>query len=536
MPRPSGRAKPPGHQSRETAEPPRVHLAAWRIALSIVAGAALALAFPDFNLPPLAWVAVAGLIFASLGASLPEAALCGLLFSTAFYGLSLPWIYTVMRQYGPLPAWQAAGVMLLMILAASPCIVAFALLVAWIARRSVNLAILAAPFLWVALELLRARMPEIGFPWNLLGYAASGSVALVQLTTLTGIWGLSFLVAAYNALLVWTIRSFRQQRANRSTSGGILLGATAAILIVVFVGARFVPAAPATHVAHLIQPDLPQSMEYPANYDALHAGDMADIDQITIAAGQRQPGLVVWPEVPAPFSLEQLPFAQRALRLARESRSDFLLGVIKWKQEGGNTLSAYNSAVLLDPGGVQEFEYDKIHLVPFSEYVPWRRYLFFARDLTGLIGDFRHGSQYAVGRLPGGPFGVFICYEAVFPNEVRRFVQNGAQLLINISDDGWFGRSSARTQHLAMARVRAVENRRWLLRDTNNGFTVSVDPYGRIVASMPPDIRGQLNAPYAFRSDRTLYTRWGDWLPWLSAAISAALLLYAALRNEPVAT
>ena len=135
-----------------------------------------------------------------------------------------------------------------------------------------------------------------------------------------------------------------------------------------------------------------------------------------------------------------------------------------------------------------------------------------------------------MGRLPGGPFGVFICYEAVFPNEVRRFVQNGAQLLINISDDGWFGRSSARTQHLAMARVRAVENRRWLLRDTNNGFTVSVDPYGRIVANMPPDIRGQLDAPYAFRSDRTLYTRWGDWLPWLSAAISAALLLYAALQ------
>ena len=187
MPRPSGRAKPPGRQSRETAERPRVRLAAWRIALSIVAGVALALAFPDFNLPPLAWVAVAGLIFASLGASLPEAALCGLLFSTAFYGLSLPWIYTVMRQYGPLPAWQAAGVMLLMILAASPCIVVFALLVAWIARRSANLAILAAPFSWVALELLRARMPEIGFPWNLLGYAASGSVALVQLTTLTGI-------------------------------------------------------------------------------------------------------------------------------------------------------------------------------------------------------------------------------------------------------------------------------------------------------------------------------------------------------------
>jgi apolipoprotein N-acyltransferase len=506
-----------------------VRFAAWRIWLSIAAGIALALAYPDFNLPPFAWVAVAGLMLACLGASIGGAALYGLLFSAPFYGFSVPWIYTVMRQYGPLPVWQAAGVMALMILAVSPCIVIFAILVAWIARRSAESAILASPFLWVALEFLRGRVPDIGFPWNLLGYTAAGSLALVQLTSLTGIWGLSLVVAAYNALLVWSIRSLGRRHANRSAA--MLVGSTVAILIIVFVGGRFVPVAQATNVAHLIQPDLPQSMEYPANWDALHAGDMADVDQITISAGQREPGLVVWPEVPAPFSLEQLPFAQRALRLARESRSDFLLGVIKWKQEGGNNVAAYNSAVLLDPSGVQEFEYDKIHLVPFSEYVPWRKYLFFARGLTGLIGDFRHGTQYNIGRLPGGPFGVFICYEAIFPNEVRRFVQSGAELLINISDDGWFGRSSARGQHLAMARVRAVENRRWLLRDTNNGFTVAVDPYGRIVAALPPDIRGQLDAPYAFRSDRTLYTRWGDWLAWLVAAIGATLL-FAAFRAQ----
>ena len=118
-----------------------------------------------------------------------------------------------------------------------------------------------------------------------------------------------------------------------------------------------------------------------------------------------------------------------------------------------------------------------------------------------LVGDFHHGTQYTVGTLPGGRFAVFICYEAVFPNEVRQFVRNGAGLLINISNDGWFGRSSAPAQHLAMARVRAIENRRWLLRDTNNGYTVSVDPYGRIAASMPTDTRGELDAPYGFRED-----------------------------------
>ncbi|MGC1200940.1 MAG: apolipoprotein N-acyltransferase, partial [Candidatus Acidiferrales bacterium] len=129
-------------------------------------------------------------------------------------------------------------------------------------------------------------------------------------------------------------------------------------------------------------------------------------------------------------------------------------------------------------------------------------------------------------------FSVFICFEAVFPNEVRRFTANGAQLLINLSNDGWFGRSAAPAQHLMMARVRAVENRRWLLRDTNNGYTVSVDPYGRIVAEMATDIRDQLDAPYDFRSDLTPYVRFGDWLPWLCVIVSVAMLIFAFIRRR----
>ena len=140
------------------------------------------------------------------------------------------------------------------------------------------------------------------------------------------------------------------------------------------------------------------------------------------------------------------------------------------------------------------------------------------------IGDFTPGTVYRVGQLPGGTFGTFICYEAIFPNEIRHFAGNGAELLINMSNDGWFGRSAAPAQHVMMARVRAVESRRWLLRDTNNGFTADFDPYGRMVAQLPTDIRGELDAPYDFRSDLTLYTRFGDWLAWLCIFTSVALL------------
>ena len=502
----------------------------WRVLLSFVSGALLALAFPNFNLPLLAWIAIGVLILASFEGGFGESALRGLLFGLAFYLFSTPWIYTVMHQYGPMPSWEAAGVMTLMILAASPYFVAFTLLLTWIARRNKSLAVLAAPFLWVALELARARMPDIGFPWNLLGYAAAGNLALVQLTSITGIYGLSFIVAAYNAVVVWLVRS---QGHRKRLPAAALAAFTLALLAVAVIGPRFVPMTQASQIAHLVQTDLPQSMEYPANWDALHASDMSELDRISIAAGQKDHSLVVWPEVPAPFTLAQADFARRAQEIARNAQSDFLLGVVALEPGGAGRVAAYNSAAMLDSQGRRQFQYDKIHLVPFSEYVPWRDFFWFAKNLTGLAGDFRSGTVYAVGDLPGGRFSVFICYEAVFPNEVRRFVLGGANLLINISNDGWFGRSSAPEQHLAMARVRAVEHRRWLLRDTNNGYTASVDPYGRVVAGLPVDVRGELDAPYGFRTDTTLYTRWGDWLPEVCVLISLVLLLVAFFRPKP---
>ena len=505
----------------------------WRILFSFLAGILLALAFPNFNLAFLAWIAIAVLILASLEGGLVEAAWRGLLFGVAFYVFATPWIYTVMHQYGPLPPWEAAGVMALMILAASPYFVAFTLCVTWIARRDKNLAVFASPFLWVALELARSRMPDIGFPWELLGYSASGNLALVQLSALTGIYGLSLIVAAYNAVVVWLVRSSMGLRGEPRwrIPAAALAGSTALIFAVALIGPRFVPVAHGSQVAHLVQTDLPQSMEYPANWDAIHAGDMAQLDRISIDAGQRDHGLVVWPEVPAPFSLAQSDFARRAQQIARDSQSNFLLGVVGLEPGTDGRLAAYNSAAMLDPQGRQEFEYDKIHLVPFSEYVPWRDFFWFAKNLTGLAGDFRQGTRYAVGDLPGGRFSTFICYEAVFPSEIRRFVLNGANVLINISNDGWFGRSSAPAQHLQMARVRAVEFRRWLLRDTNNGYTASVDPYGRIVASMAADTRGELDAPYSFRSDMTIYARWGDWLAGICVVISLILLLFPWVRR-----
>lgn len=501
------------------------------IALSLGSGLALALAYPSYKLPLLGWIAPAMLILALLGATPRFGALLGFLQGLIYFPVSLAWIYAVLRQYGPLTPLQAAGVMAAIAVAGSAFHAVFGAGVAWVSRRDVGAACVLAPFLWVAQEFARMHLPNVGFPWNLLGYAASGNLALVQITTVTGIFGLSWLVAAYDALLAWMVAAWYTPK--RRSVEVIWAGVTVVLVCAALAGPRWVPQARADHIAHLVQTDFPQSMSYPADWMQIHASELDELARISVSAAQRAPGLVVWPEVPAPFSLQDPRFAGRADEIARDAGHGFLVGEEDWTRlPNGSYGNVTNSAALLDPRGNETFLYDKIHLVPFGEYVPWRRWLTFTGRMTADIGDFHRGSQYTVGEIGGGRFGVFICYESIFPNEVRQFTRNGAELLINISNDGWFGRDSAPAQHVMMARVRAVENRRWLLRGTNNGFTVSVDPYGRTVAALAPDIRGQLDAPYGFRRDITLYTRLGDWIAWLSILVAVVIILLFGLRRN----
>jgi apolipoprotein N-acyltransferase len=184
--------------------------------------------------------------------------------------------------------------------------------------------------------------------------------------------------------------------------------------------------------------------------------------------------------------------------------------------------------------GARVGRYDKIHLVPFGEYIPYKNLLFFAHKLTGRVSEFTRGDERKVFRLNGHRYGVFICYEAVFADEVREFSQLGAEVLVNISDDGWYGDTSAPWQHLNMARMRAIENRRWILRDTNNGVTAAIDPYGRVRQSIPRHQLDALPAEYGFRDDVTFYTAHGDVFGWACAILAlgvVGLALRASLRR-----
>jgi len=500
-----------------------------RLIVGAVSGAALSLSYTGLYLSVYSWLCIGILLFSLFGARARVASGCGFLHGFLFVLTSVPWIATVLTVHGGLSVAGGWGLLLLIAITWGILTGAFAWAVHRVSLQSIDVACIGAPFIWVTFEFIRAHLPEISFPWNLLGYPAAANLGLVQLTTITGIYGLSFLVACFNALLAWTSSSGtltpRGRMACAAIATAILLGATLA-------GPRLVPQAQAHHFARAVQLNFPEVDSYAADWFPAHAADLEEIERMSLAPASEKPDLLVWPEAPAPFSFQDSQFAKIASTLAIRFGHPFLAGAIEWKSPVNpsdtpphGSLLPYNSALLFDAQGRRTFVYDKVHLVPFGEYEPFPLIHRVVTSVSGEVGGFHKGNKYVVGQLPqGNSFGVFICYEATYPGEVRRFAAGGAQLFINISNDGWFGRSAAAEQHLRMARVRAVENRRWMVRSTNNGFTVSVDPYGRVFEPLPPDVRAAIDLPYDFRTDETIYARFGDGFAWLCVLVSVILV------------
>jgi apolipoprotein N-acyltransferase len=513
---------------------------AWiRFPLAILSGVILSLSYHGAFSSFYSWFCLAILLAAILNSRGLVAFFCGFLHGLCFVLTCVPWIAEVLSVHGGMSMAAGWAVLLLIALVWGASIGLFALAVQRISKRSVDLALLVAPFLWICTETLRAYLPEISFPWGLLGYPAAENPALVQLTTFTGIYGVSFLVAAFNSLLLWTDAGVWLNFKKRFA---IFAAVFVALLLVLFIGPRWVPAPTAGHTARLLQPNFPENMQYIGDWYADHKAELPDLVRLSLRSmpGTRSPDLLVWPEAPAPFSFQDSRFAPMIAQLAQQFHHPVMVGIIDWKLPPPDDKAAartglvpYNSAALLNELGQPIFFYDKIHLVPFGEYEPFPLIHQVVTSVSEEVGGFHKGRQRAVGRFSNGnTFSVFICYEAIYPGEVRQFAKDGAELLINISNDGWFGTSEAAEQHLRMARVRAVENRRWLIRDTNSGITASIDPYGNLLRVMRRDSRDSADIPYDFRTDKTMYTRFGDWFAWMCVVVSAILLILTLRKAE----
>lgn len=510
---------------------------AWLLAAT--SGILQILIFPLPNWTFLAWIALALLLVAVLraradvaGAPIPASPLQGFVLGFAsgliFYVGSCYWVYHVMTIYGGLPAPVAVAVLLAMCLVLACVHGLFAALLAWFAqpRHLGHCALILAPFLWVVLELLRGLL--LGFPWNLLGYVLVDNIALSRVATATGVYGLSFEVMLVNTAFAWALVGKRERRT-------LLLAGCVLLAGILETGRYFQPPRlPASGTARLVQADIPiQNSPWTPDYFRQTLGELVRLSVPAPAEtvpGEPLPDLIVWPESPAPFFDNDPQFRQALSDVARRTQAYVVAGSLGLVHAGDES-QLYNSASLVGPQGTELARYDKVHLVPFGEYVPFKSLLGFAHKLTREVGDFVPGAERRPMNLGALKLGTFICYESVFPGEVRQFAGNGGNVFVNISNDGWFGDTAAPAQHLRMAQMRAVENRRWLLRATDTGITVSIDPFGRIVAQARRGVRTAIDVPYGVVQSVTFYSQHGDWFPWACAIISAAALIALALRK-----
>lgn len=502
----------------------------YRYAASLLSGVLLFVCFPLPNWNLLVWIASVPLLVALVIERRPwHGFFLGYVSGAIFFAGSCYWFVYVMERHGGLGPVLAVGVLLLFVLVFSIYFGIYGLLVNWVARRSLTGALALSPFLWVAMEIARTYILT-GFPWNLLGYAVQ-AIGLQRLATLTGVYGLSFLAMVTSALLAHVFVKPRCRRGQVALIGWLAF----------LMGANWIatpPASPSQGVAAiLLQPDVPLDINILEHWEPW--SDPTQLQKLVgmsakaregVGSASSSPPLIVWSENPAPFYFDRDPVFREAMqKMARQTGSYVVVGTMITDTANGGR--PRNSAIVLDPQGRELLQYDKIHLVPFGEYVPWWAFPGKIGKITLEVGDFVAGTHYQIAHTPEGGIGIFICYEAIFPQLVRRLTAQGATVLVTISDDTWFGDSSAAFQHLEMARMRAVENNRYVLRSTNDGITALIDPYGRVLATLPQHTRQVLTGRFTYRNGLTFYTAHGDVFAWMCVAICLVIFPTLGLKG-----
>jgi apolipoprotein N-acyltransferase len=474
--------------------------------------------FPPFGLFPIAWIAPLPLLWAEERYSFKDPFLLWWLWGSLFFLLSLSWLPGTMESYAPVASWQA----LLAYGALSFYLGIYWGLWGWWSHRLLSSGIpafLAFPLPLAFLEYLRGHLLS-GFPWLLAAHSQAPFLSFIQGASIIGVYGLSFLLA-WSWGGIWDVIKGKRKRGAFS----LLLPLT----LILWGGIRIdnIPHGLPLKVA-LVQPNVPPRIKWDP------AWGKTQMELLARMTGKscKQGGLVVLPESAVPYYLFQdIKETGFFLKGLQSCKAYILVGTNHWVMKEKEAFLK-NRAYLLSPQGQEEGHYDKIHLVPFGEYVPLARFLPFLYTLAGYQKGFLPGKSTKPLPFPPLPLGVDICYEAIFPGLVRSRVGAGAKLLVNITNDGWFGRSLAPHQHLTAALFRSVENGRWMVRCANSGISAIISPEGKIVASLPLFTQGILRERVEKVTLTTLYTLLGDWLPLASGLISCLFLVIEGFKTK----
>lgn len=432
-----------------------------------------------------------------------------------------------MYNYGKVPLPISYFIMLMLVLYLALYVGLFSLLRGLLASSGQTV-IFVSPIIWTSLEFIRAHI-FTGFPWVLLGYSQYRFLPIIQISDVTSVYGVSFLIVMVNeavAGVIMMIMERRQVMVSLKDACPVFLAGLLFILVLFYgyqrLGEDIGQAGKKLKVA-LLQGNIEQDKKWDERY---RLETIEIYKRLTRDAANAGAGIIIWPESATPFFfLREGVYREELRRQALDNRAYLLFGSPDIR-ERNNKIELLNSAFLLSPEGTLASRYDKIHLVPFGEYVPLSKLLFFIDKMVVGIGDFVPGDKYTVMDAGGSKLGVVICFEVIFPDLVRRFVSNGAEFMTTITNDAWFGASSAPYQHFSMVVFRSVENRVPFVRAANTGISGSIDAYGRIRKSTDIFVEDKVVDEIVLRDRTTVYTRYGDLFAHLCVIMTALIIIY----------
>lgn len=476
----------------------------------------LTLAFPNPGFFWLAFFAFIPFLFVVRDCSEKQASAYGLIFGLSHFFTLLFWIVYTINTYGFLPLWLCIPILFLLAFYLSLYTAVFSWFLVKFCKNQ-RLLIVIAPALWVCLEIIRSYALT-GFPWELLGYSQHRFSPIIQIADITGVYGVSFLILLANIFLFQLIlfatgKDWQKKSLRRQTL--LITSASTILLFGLSLGYGYYKTGSIdtlitnsdTAVVSVIQGNIDQSVKWKKENQI---NTIKKYSRLSLQAAESKPDLIVWPETAAPFYyLYNKVLTKQVLDGIKETKTAHLVGSASFERINKNFVF-YNSAYITAPNGTTLDKYDKVHLVPFGEYVPLQKLLPFINKITEQVGNFLSGKKGKLIQHNDLKLGVQICFEVIFPGLSRASVNNGANLLVNMTNDAWFGKRSAPFQHFSMVVFRAVENRRAVARAANTGISGFIDPVGRVLSSTDLYVDAQQTYKLPLLKTITFYTQFGD--------------------------
>jgi apolipoprotein N-acyltransferase len=486
------------------------------IAWAILSGVLLTGAFPKIGIDWLAWFALVPLLYAIRDLPAGAAFRVGFITGLVHFLSLLYWLVPVMRTYGYLPILLSVSVLVLLAAFLALFIALFSTVLTAVGRKPAGCLTLM-PLIWVALEYIRSFIFS-GFPWELLGYSQYNRLQLIQISDILGVYGLSALIVFVNGVIFITLlRVVNRRWQNTNITKRLAAGSIIAVILGVALTWSYghwrlktiddlIAIAPKTRIS-VIQGNIDQAVKWDP---AFQIETIKKYNQLSSSVSKQQPDLIVWPESATPFYfLYDVGPSKMVFQGIRQSATDYLIGSPSFLRTDGG-VQYFNSAYLIISEEKTMGKYDKTHLVPFGEYVPFKKWLPFLGKIVAQVGNFREGEVGKTLPWRSQQLGVQICYEIIFPGLSRALTRNNASILVNITNDAWFGKTSGPYQHFSMTVFRAVENRRSLARSANTGISGFIDPAGRILASTDLMQDAVATQMVPMLKERSIYTQFGD--------------------------